>query len=94
VGVNRFVSPYPPIKNILRVDPVVEERQKQRLAEIKRTRDNAKVQDALSRLEEVARGSENTMPFILDCVEAYATVGEICDVFRKVFGMQREFLVF
>lgn len=94
VGVNRFISPYPPIKNILRVDPQVEERQKQRLAEVKETRDNIRVSETLSRLEKVARSSENIMPAILDCVSAYASLGEICDVLRGVFGTQKEFLVF
>ena len=47
----------------------------------------------LKRLEEVARGQENTMPLFIECVEAYATLGEICDVLRGVFGEQKEFLV-
>ena len=45
-------------------------------------------------IEEVARGKENTMPALLECVEAYATLGEMCDVLRGVFGEQKEFLVF
>ena len=65
-----------------------------RLAAVKRDRDDAAAKAALTRLEEAARGTDNTMPAILDCVEAYATVGEISDVFRKVFGEQREFSPF
>ncbi len=45
-------------------------------------------------LEEVAKGNENTMPAFVECVEAYASIGEICDVLRRVFGEQKEFLVF
>ncbi|GAG60957.1 unnamed protein product, partial [marine sediment metagenome] len=46
------------------------------------------------RLEDVAQSKDNTMPAFLECVEAYATVGEICDVLRKIFATQKEFLVF
>ena len=48
------------------------------------------VQSALARLDEVARGEDNTVPVILDCVEANCTLGEICQVFRGVFGDQQE----
>lgn len=94
VGVNRFISPYPEITGLLRVDPVVAERQIERLDKVKRNRDNAQVARALKRLEEVARSEENTMPVFVECVESYATLGEICDLLRGVFGEQKEFLVF
>ena len=94
VGVNKFVSPYPKITGLLRVNPEVEKRQKERIAQVRRERDNSKVQQALKRLEDVARSKENTMPAFIECVEAYATIGEICDVLRRVFGTQKEFLVF
>ena len=45
-------------------------------------------------MDEVARSKDNTMPAFLECAEAYATLGEVCDVLRKVFGTQKEFLVF
>ena len=93
IGVNKFASPSPKIP-ILRVNPEAEKRQKERLAQVKKERDENRVKATLARLEEVAKGTENTMPAILECVEAYATLGEICDVLRKVFGTQREFLVF
>jgi methylmalonyl-CoA mutase N-terminal domain/subunit len=48
-----------------------------------------RVQETLTALEHAARGTENTMPYILEAVRAYATLGEICDVFRKVFGVYR-----
>jgi methylmalonyl-CoA mutase N-terminal domain/subunit len=94
VGVNKFVSPYPKIVGLLRVKPEVEKRQKERTAQVRKDRDNSKVQQTLRRLEDVAQSNDNTMPAFLECVEAYATVGEICDVLRKVFGTQKEFLVF
>ena len=94
VGVNKFVSPYPRIAGLVRLDPVVAQEQKERLAQVKQNRDNAKVGSALRRLEEAARGRENTMPVLLECVEAYATVGEMSDVLRGVFGEQKEFISF
>jgi len=94
IGVNKFVSGYPKITNMLRVNPEVERKQMERLAQIKRERDNAKVEQTLKRLGDVARSNENTMPAFLECVEAYATVGEISDTLRKVFGTQKGFLFF
>jgi len=94
VGVNKFVSPYPKIAGLIRVKPEVEKRQRERTAQVRKERDNGKVNQSLKRLEDVARSMDNTMPAFLECVEAYATAGEICDVLRKVFGTQKEFLVF
>ena len=94
VGVNKFVSPYPKIVGLLRVKPEVEKKQKERTAQVRRDRNNGNVNQALKRLEDVARSKDNTMPAFLECVEAYATLGEICDVLRKIFSTQKEFLVF
>ena len=94
VGVNKFVSPYPKIVGLLRVKPEMEKRQKERTAQVRKDRDNSKVEQALKRLEDAAQSKDNTMPAFLECVEAYATVGEICDVLRKIFSTQKEFLVF
>jgi len=94
VGVNKFVSPYPKIVGLLRVKPEVEKKQKERTTQVRRDRNNGNVQKALKRLENVARSKDNTMPAFLECVEAYATLGEICDVLRKIFSTQKEFLVF
>lgn len=91
VGVNKFVSPYPKPTGLLRLDSEVAKKQMGRLAQVKRERDNTAVGVALEWLEEVARGTENTMPAVLECVAAYATIGEVCDVLRGVFGEQREF---
>jgi methylmalonyl-CoA mutase N-terminal domain/subunit len=94
VGVNKFVSPYPPITGLLKVNPVEAEKQRQRLIALKAKRDKKKVTQALNNLKEVASGKGNTMPAIIECVESYATLGEICDVLRGLFGEQQEFLVF
>jgi methylmalonyl-CoA mutase N-terminal domain/subunit len=94
VGVNKFVSPFPKMTGLLRLDPEVAKRQKKSLAKVKRERDSEKVSIALKRLEEAARGTDNTMPHFVECVEAYATIGEMCDVLRGVFGEQKEFLIF
>jgi len=94
VGVNKFVSPSPKIPGLLRVDATQQKKQLTRLAQIKKDRDSTRVYNALANLERVARSTENTMPAILECAEVYATLGEICDVLRKVFGTQKEYLVF
>jgi methylmalonyl-CoA mutase N-terminal domain/subunit len=94
VGVNKFVSSSLEIPEILRVNPELEIKQREKLARVKKNRNNGKVSKALERLEEVARSQDNTMPAFIDCVEAYASIGEICDVLRKVFGTQKEYLVF
>jgi methylmalonyl-CoA mutase, N-terminal domain len=94
VGVNKFVSPYPPITGLLKVNPVEAEKQRQRVIALKAKRDKKKVTQVLDNLREVASGKGNTMPAFIECVDSYATLGEICDVLRGVFGEQQEFLVF
>ena len=94
VGVNRYQAPTPPIEKLQTIDPSETQRQLERLAAVKAERDAPAVEASLRRLEEVARGTENTVPAILECVEAYATVGEISDVFRRVFGEQHELTPF
>lgn len=94
VGVNKFTTAEEVQVPIQRVDRAAQLRQVERVRELRRRRDNRRVEAALARLEEVARSDENTMPAILECVEAYATVGEICRVLRRVFGEYRERIVF
>ncbi len=94
VGVNRFTSGEEVQVPIQRVDRAAQLRQIERVRELRHRRDNGRVRAALARLEEVARSDDNTMPAILECVEAYATIGEICGVLRKVFGEYRERIVF
>ncbi|MCH8206060.1 MAG: methylmalonyl-CoA mutase, partial [Chloroflexi bacterium] len=94
VGVNRYQAPTPPIEKVQTIDPEETKNQLDRLARVRRERDDSTVKTALSRLEGVARGTDNTVPAVLECVEAYATVGEIADVFRGVFGEQQQFTPF
>jgi len=94
VGVNIFVSPFPKLTGLLRLNPEATRRQRERLSQVKRERDDAKVKAALKRLEEAAKGTDNTMPAFLECVEAYTTLGEMCGVLRRIFGEQKEFLIF
>lgn len=90
VGVNRFQSAEEqPIKT-LRVDSAMERNQIERLQAVRARRDSARSEAALRKLEAAARGSENVLPQILDCVEALATVGEISDRLRGVWGEYRE----
>ena len=94
VGVNRYVSAEPPAGTLLRVNPEVARQQTQRLERLRRTRDNADVKKSLANLEEAARSPDNTIPATLECVLAYCTLGEICQVFRQVFGEQPGELAF
>jgi methylmalonyl-CoA mutase N-terminal domain/subunit len=75
---------------IHRVDPEISRRQLERLEDLKKGRDNALVERRLEELKEAARGGENTMYPIIGAVRAYATVGEICDAMKEVFGSYRE----
>lgn len=86
VGVNRFQTKYSSPKNLLKVDPSVRDQQAAKLEKLKETRDNAQVQAALKELKKTAEGTGNLYPPILDAVKVYATLGEICDTLREVFG--------
>jgi methylmalonyl-CoA mutase N-terminal domain/subunit len=90
VGVNEFAADEPLRVPLLEMDPQGCERQCARLAQVRAERDNAAVGQALDRLRIAAQGTENTMPYILDAVRVYATLQEIMDVFRDVFGLYRE----
>jgi methylmalonyl-CoA mutase N-terminal domain/subunit len=94
VGVNKYVTPYAKIKGLLRVDPAEAKKQVAGLNKVKKERNAADVAASLENLKKVAGSNENTMPAFIRCVEAYATVGEICDALREVFGVQRESLIF
>ncbi|MBV9771206.1 MAG: methylmalonyl-CoA mutase family protein [Bryobacterales bacterium] len=86
VGVNAFVEESEQPIDVLEIDASAEARQLEKLARLKPARDNARVRQCLDALQNTAKGENNTMPFILDAVRAYATVGEICDAMREVFG--------
>jgi methylmalonyl-CoA mutase N-terminal domain/subunit len=86
VGINEFVTGERPVIPLLEMDAEGERRQIERLRRVREERDNGSVQRVLSRLRDAARGDENLMYPILEAVEAYATLGEVCDVLREVFG--------
>ena len=90
VGVNAFEEPGAEQIDLLQIDEAAQFRQCERLARLRARRDADRVQRALDGLRDAARGKANTMPFILDAVRAYATVGEICDAFRDVLGTYEE----
>lgn len=89
VGVNEFSETATEEIPILRVKPEIEMQQKDRLAKIKSTRNNTKVEAALKTIEEKASGTENLLPYIMEAVEAYASVGEISGTLKKSFGKFR-----
>jgi methylmalonyl-CoA mutase N-terminal domain/subunit len=91
VGVNRFVSENEVRPELLHVDHELGRKQVAKLAALRERRDNERVQQTLTALEQGAAGSENLMPLIIAAVEAYATLGEISDAMRHVFGEQLEF---
>ncbi|MBN2033694.1 MAG: methylmalonyl-CoA mutase family protein [Deltaproteobacteria bacterium] len=90
VGLNRFQVEEEKPTNLLRVDPGVRVSQIEKLKKLKAERDKEKVNRCLSRLKQTAEGRENLMVPILDAVKAYATLGEICDTLREVFGEYRQ----
>jgi methylmalonyl-CoA mutase N-terminal domain/subunit len=91
VGVNDHVMKGEPSEiNLLQIDESVGELQAERLKKLRAERDNAKVEETLTALAKGARGSENTMYLLLDCARAYATLGEMCDALKPVFGIYQE----
>ena len=90
VGVNEFIQTDEKRIEILYIDDSTADLQMQRLEELKRTRDNDRVRRTLDALKTGAQGTANTMPLIIDCVRAYATVGEMCDALREVWGEYEE----
>jgi methylmalonyl-CoA mutase N-terminal domain/subunit len=94
VGVNEFTTAEEARPEILRVRQEVVARQIDRLNRVRAERNDAKARQMLELLDKAARGDTNLMPVMIECVESYVTIGEICDVLRGVFGEQREFMVF
>ncbi len=94
VGVNEFVTEEPPPVDILIIDDAVHQKQCAKLRKVKADRNSALVQVSLSALKRAAEGAENLMPLILDCVRSYATLGEICDALRDVYGEYQEPSIF
>jgi len=93
VGVNRFTVKEDPPKDLLKIKPEVEIAQKKALADVKARRNGSVVQQKLASLSQAAQGTENLMPFILDAVKSYATLGEISDTLREIFGEHQETVV-
>jgi methylmalonyl-CoA mutase N-terminal domain/subunit len=91
VGINRFHAPGAdePI-SLLKIDESVDRAQAERLRAVRAERDGAKVKEALGAVERACRDGVNVMPSIVEAVKTYATLGEVCDVFRKVWGSYRE----
>ena len=89
VGVNRFQSDDQPIE-LLQIDETSARQQTAKLANLRRRRENSRVVRSLDALRRAAEGKDNTMPCLLDAVRAYATLGEICQAFRDVFGSYTE----
>jgi len=90
VGVNAYAANQPLRIPLLEMDPAGYQRQVSRLEKLRQERDNARVGQALDRLRIACQGTENTMPFILEAVRAYATLGEITGVMKSVFGVYEE----
>ncbi|NBG88550.1 acyl-CoA mutase large subunit family protein [Isachenkonia alkalipeptolytica] len=93
VGMNKFQVDEKPVEGLLKVDPKVEELQRDKISKTKESRDEAAVKEKLQALKKAAEGKDNTMPFILEAVKSYATLGEICDVLREVFGEYQQSVV-
>ena len=86
VGVNRFTDSSTPPIELLRVDPAIEQGQRDRLAAVRARRDAGKVSELLTRIETGARGTEAMLPLFVEAVEQDVTLGEICRMLRNVFG--------
>jgi len=89
VGVNEYVAQEKPLE-ILQIDETVAHRQAARLKKLRADRSTAEVHRRLKALRKAAEGSANLMPFLYDAVKSYATLGEICDSLRSVFGPYQE----
>ncbi len=94
IGVNKFILDTGKPEGLLRVDPAVAQRQLEKLKKLRSGRDNLRVRNILDDLAAAARGSENIMPHFIGAVKNYATLGEICDTLREVFGEYKQQIVF
>ena len=90
VGLNQFQMEEEPLRDILRIKPEMEQYQKEKLARVKKERNNTKVKETLAVLKKAAQGTDNVVPPILEAVKVYATLGEISDTLREVFGEYKE----
>ncbi len=90
VGVNEFQSEEEPMKDLLRVNPEIEKKQVEKLTLLKNKRNEAEVRENLLMLKDKASSDQNVMPAIIKCVKSYASLGEICDQLRGVFGEYKD----
>jgi len=90
VGVNQFQSEEETMKDLLKVNPKIEKQQIKKLEEVKISRKENEVKEKLNDLKEAANSDKNVMPFILECVKSYATLGEVCDQLRDIFGEYKD----
>jgi methylmalonyl-CoA mutase N-terminal domain/subunit len=93
VGVNEFAVEEPEPTGLLRIDPAIGKRQAEKLQALRANRDNAKVDSLIARLETAARGTENVVPIIVECVDSRVTLGEVSHALRRVWGEHRETVV-
>ncbi|MFN2472265.1 MAG: methylmalonyl-CoA mutase [Gaiellaceae bacterium] len=94
VGVNRYVAAEEVPVDLLRVDPLLERKQIERVQALRSRRDSAAAERQLARIKGAAAGDANLMPLIIDAARAYVTMGEMCDALREVWGIWRETPVF
>jgi methylmalonyl-CoA mutase N-terminal domain/subunit len=90
VGLNEFTAEEAPFTDILKISPEVERYQKQKLDKVRGKQDSKKFRNSLEGLKEAAQGTENLMPYIIEAVKSYVTLGEIADALREVFGEYKE----
>ena len=93
IGVNKYQVEEPAPSGLLRVDPMVGENQKKKLATLRAERDNEAVNQALANLKLACEGTDNVMPLLIEAVKTYATLGEIADVMRSVFGEYQQAVI-
>ena len=94
VGVNEFQLKEPCTTPLLKIDEEVAKLQIDKLKKLKKERNNKKVKEYLEKLKEAAKGKENLMPYILNCVREYASIGEIMQTLKEIFGTYREDSIF
>ncbi|MBS4025599.1 MAG: methylmalonyl-CoA mutase family protein [Clostridia bacterium] len=94
IGVNKFTMDKEKPGKLLRVDQTVQAQQEEKLVNLRAERDNAQVENLLRELKARAQSSDNLMPILIDCVKAYVTLGEICNILREEFGEYRSQIVF
>jgi methylmalonyl-CoA mutase N-terminal domain/subunit len=90
VGMNKYIIKEDAPKDLLKVDPAVGQMQTDKINALKSTRDNAAVAEKLAALKAACSTEDNLMPYIVDAVRAYGTLGEICGVMREVFGEYKQ----